>query len=145
MTTFHSAFNRYCFLHLPFGLVCRQDVFQHKMDQILKYYEESSGMVDYLMIHGHTDARLCKVTQAVGNMAWFSTAKGTVKATSIKVFGCIYKVDQIHLDSAKGSTIHNMEAPKNEMQLQELLGMITYSKPLNFNLLATLPHCMSSL
>ena len=33
LTTFNSPFGRYCFLHLPFGLVCSQDIFQKKMDQ----------------------------------------------------------------------------------------------------------------
>ena len=36
LTTFNSPFGRYCFLHLPFGLVCSQDIFQKKMDQFLK-------------------------------------------------------------------------------------------------------------
>ena len=35
LTTFNSPFGRYCFLHLPFGLVCSQDIFQ-KMDQFLE-------------------------------------------------------------------------------------------------------------
>ena len=36
LTTFNSPFGRYHFLQLPFGLVCSQDIFQKKMDQILK-------------------------------------------------------------------------------------------------------------
>ena len=35
LTTFNSPFGGYCFLHLPFGLVCSQDIFQKKMDQFL--------------------------------------------------------------------------------------------------------------
>ena len=40
LTTYDSPFGRYHFLHLPFGLVCSQDIFQKKMDQIL---EECQG------------------------------------------------------------------------------------------------------
>ena len=36
LTTFNSPFGRYHFLHLPFGLVCSQDIFQKKMDQFHK-------------------------------------------------------------------------------------------------------------
>ena len=36
LTTFNSPFRRYHFLQLHFGLVCSQDIFQKKMDQILK-------------------------------------------------------------------------------------------------------------
>ena len=35
LMTFRSPFVRYHFLRLPFGLVCSQDIFQKKMDQIL--------------------------------------------------------------------------------------------------------------
>ena len=35
-TTFNSPLQRYCFLHLPFGLVCSQDIFQKKIDQFLR-------------------------------------------------------------------------------------------------------------
>ena len=36
LMTFNSPFGRYHFLQLPFGLVCSQDIFQKKMDQILR-------------------------------------------------------------------------------------------------------------
>ena len=36
LTTFKSPFSRYHLQHLPFGLVCSQDIFQKKMDQILE-------------------------------------------------------------------------------------------------------------
>ena len=36
LTTFNSPFGRYCFLRMPFGLIMSQDVFQQKMDMILK-------------------------------------------------------------------------------------------------------------
>ena len=42
LTSFNSPFGRYSFLRLPFGLVCSQDIFQKKMDQIL---EECQGCI----------------------------------------------------------------------------------------------------
>ena len=36
LTTFHTPYGQYYFLHLPFGLACSQDVFQERMDQILE-------------------------------------------------------------------------------------------------------------
>ena len=36
LTCFNSPFGRYYFWRMPFGLVMSQDVFQQKMDQILK-------------------------------------------------------------------------------------------------------------
>lgn len=42
LTTFNSRFGRYCFQRMPFGLVMSQNIFQHRMDQIL---EKCSGTV----------------------------------------------------------------------------------------------------
>ena len=53
--TFNSSFGRYCFLQLPFGLVCSQDIFQKKMDQILKECPGCIGIADDITIHGHTE------------------------------------------------------------------------------------------
>ena len=56
LTTFNSPFGRYCFLHLPFGLVCFQDIFQKKMDQILEKCQGCIGITDDITVYGHTEA-----------------------------------------------------------------------------------------
>ena len=56
LTTFNSPFGRYCFLELPFGFVCSQDIFQKKMDQILEECQGCIGIADDITIHGCTEA-----------------------------------------------------------------------------------------
>ena len=56
LTTFNSPFTGYCFLQLPFGLVCSQDIFQKKMDQILEECQGCIGIADDITVHGHTEA-----------------------------------------------------------------------------------------
>ena len=56
LTTFNSPFGRYHFLHLPFGLVCSQDIFQKKMDQFPKECPRCIRITDDITIHGHTEA-----------------------------------------------------------------------------------------
>ena len=56
LTTFNSPFGRYCFLQLPFGLVCSQDIFQKKMDQILEECQGCIGIADGITVHGRTEA-----------------------------------------------------------------------------------------
>ena len=56
LTTFNSPFGRYHFLHLPFGLVCSQDIFQKKMDQTLEDCQGCIGVADDITIHGCTKA-----------------------------------------------------------------------------------------
>ena len=55
LTAFNSPFSRYRFLRLPFGLVCSQDIFQKKMDQILEECQGCIGIADDITIHGHTE------------------------------------------------------------------------------------------
>ena len=56
LTTFNSPFRRYCFLHLPFGLVCSQDIFQKKMYQFLEECPRCIRIANDITIHGHTEA-----------------------------------------------------------------------------------------
>ena len=56
LMTFNIPFGRYHFLHLPFGLVCSQDIFQKKMDQFLEECPGCIGIADDITIHGCTEA-----------------------------------------------------------------------------------------
>ena len=56
LTSFNSPFRRYHFLHLPFGLVCSQDIFQKKMDQILEECQGCIGIADNITVQSHTKA-----------------------------------------------------------------------------------------
>ena len=67
LMTFNSLFERYPFLQLPFGLVCSQDIFQKKMDQILEECQGCIRITDDITVHGHTkvehDAHLQNLMQ----------------------------------------------------------------------------------
>ena len=54
LMTFNSPFGRYHFMQLPFGLVCSQDIFQKKMDQILKECQGYIGIADDITVHSCT-------------------------------------------------------------------------------------------
>ena len=56
LMTFNSPFGRYHFLQLPFGLVCSQDIFQKKMDQILEECQGCIVIADDITVHSHTKA-----------------------------------------------------------------------------------------
>ena len=55
LMSFNSPFERYHFLQLPFGLVCSQDMFQKKMDQILKECQGCIRIADDITVHGLTE------------------------------------------------------------------------------------------
>ena len=67
LTTFNIPFRQYHFLCLPFDLVCSQDIFQKKMDQILEECQGCMRITDDITLHGCTkvehDAHLWNLMQ----------------------------------------------------------------------------------
>ena len=118
LTTFNSPFGRYHFLHLPFGLVCSQDIFQKKMDQFLKECPGCIRIADDITVHGCTEAehdthqqKLMQVAHKYGVM--FNPQKKHVKASAINFFGCWYDANGVHPDPEKVNAMHALPAPTN--------------------------------
>ena len=134
LRTFNSPFGRYCFLQLPFGLVCSQDIFQKKMDQILEECQGCIGITDDITIHGHTEAehdaslRDLMCTAHKYDLV-FNPQKTHVKAQAINFFSCLYNANGVHPDLGKVDTVHALPAPTNVTELQEFLGLLTYLSP----------------
>ena len=134
LTTFNSPFRRYHFLWLPFGLVCSQDIFQKKMDQILEECQGCIRIVDDITVHGHTeaehDAHLWDLMQIAHKYDLvFNPQKTHMKAQAINFFGCLYDANSIHPDPGKVNAVHALPAPTNVTELQEFLGLVTYLSP----------------
>ena len=134
LTTFNSPFGRYHFLRLPFGLVCSQDIFQKKMDQILKECQGCIGITDDITVHGQTEAEhdahlrdLMRVARKYDLV--FNLQKTHVKAQAINFFGCLYDANGVHPDPGKVDAVHALPAPTNVTELQEFLGLVTYLSP----------------
>ena len=134
LTTFNSPFGRYHFQHLPFGLVCSQDIFQKKMDQFLKECPGCIRIADDITIHGCTevehDAHLWNLMQVACKYGVvFNPQKTHIKAPAINFFGCLYDANGVYPDLEKVDAVHALPAPTNVTELQEFLGMVTYLSP----------------
>ena len=134
LTTFNSPFSRYCFLWLPFGLVCSQDIFQKKMDQILEECQGCIRIADDITVHGHTkaehDVRLWDLMQiACKYDLVFNPQKTHMKAQAVNFFGCFYDANGVHPGPGKVNAVHALPAPTNVTELQEFLGLVTYLSP----------------
>ena len=134
VTTFNSSFSRYCFLQLPFGLVCSQDIFQKKMDQILKECQGCIRITDDITVHGCTEAEhdthlqdLMRITCKYDLV--FNPQKMHMKAQAINFIGCLYDANGVHPDPGKVDAAHALPAPTNVTELQEFLGLVTYLSP----------------
>ena len=139
LTTFNSPFGRYCFLQLPFGLVCSQDIFEKKMDQILEECQGCIGITDDLTVHGHTEAEHDAHLRDLMRIAHkydlvFNPQKIYVKAQAINFFGCLYDANGVHPDPGKVDAIHALPAPTNITELQEFLGLVMSLHPWSIHL-----------
>ena len=120
--TFNSPFRRYHFLQLPFGLVCSQDIFQKKMDQILEECQGCTGIADDITIHGCTEAEHDACLQSLMQVTCkydlvFNPQKTHMNAQAVNFFGCLYDVDGVHPDPGKVDTVHALPAPTNVTEL----------------------------
>ena len=134
LTTFTSPFGRYCFQRLPPGLVCSQDIFQKKIDQILEQCTGVIGIADDFCIHGkdvkeHNDRlhHFMKIARKCGLV--LNIDKCSVAQQRITFFGNVYDEHGCHPDPAKVEAIHAMPRPTSRTKLQEFLGMVTWLAP----------------
>ena len=109
----HSTvpFGRYCFLWLPFGFICSQDIFQKKMDQILEECQGCIGITDDITVHSCTEAEHDECLQNLMQIACkydlvFNPQKTHVKAPAVNFFGCLYNADGVSPRPGERLTLH---------------------------------------
>ena len=91
LTTFNSPLGRYHFLWFPSGLVCSQDIFRKKNDQILEECQGCIGITDDITVHGCTkveyNAHLWNLMHVTCKYRLvFNPQKTHVKAPAINFF-----------------------------------------------------------
>ena len=119
LTTFNTHRGRFCFVYLPFGLTCAQDIFHRMMDKILDHSEGVIGITDDIIIHSKDDAehdrRLHKFMKVVREHGLvLNKKKCEVKSNSVKFFGYVYNKHGAHPDPSTASAIKEMPAPPNK-------------------------------
>ena len=55
MTTFNTPWGKYRWLRLPFGLKVSGDVFQERLDRVLRNVPQTSGIADDILSYGTTE------------------------------------------------------------------------------------------
>ena len=126
LTTFNSPFGRYHFLHLPFGLVCSQDIFQKKMDQFLEECPGCIGITDDITVHGHTEV---EHDACLWNLMWvackygvvFNPQKMHVKAPAVNFFGSLYNANSVQPDPEKVNAVHALQHPQMSLNSKSSL------------------------
>ena len=55
VTTFNTPWGKFRWLHLPFGLKIASDIFQKRLDRVLRLLEGVCGIADDILTHGTTE------------------------------------------------------------------------------------------
>ena len=131
LTTFNTPFGRYRFKRLPFGIICAQDLFQRKMDEIFENTPGVTPLIDDVIIHGRTreehDHNLrTALDKASASNLRLNPEKLVVGATQVEYFGHLITDKGLKPDPEKVQAIEQMPPPSDKKELQTVLGMITY-------------------
>ena len=131
LTTFNSHRGRLRFLWMPFGAKMSQDVFQMRMDAILKQCPGVIGIHDDMVIyrvdqedHDANLINLLNICQKEGLV--LNSKKLELRRECVTFFGAEYSTLGMHPDPKKVQGITEMTAPTDKEQLQSFLGMINY-------------------
>ena len=140
LTTFNTAFGRFRYRRLPFGLKLSQDEFQRKIDETLEGLHGVCAIVDDILVYdktrGEHDKNLREVLKrCLEKGIKFNEDKLEVAVTEMQYFGYFFTSSGLKPDPSKVSAIVNMEPPKNKAELETLLGMVNYLSKFAPNLL----------
>ena len=131
LLTFHSPFRRYSFKRLPFGVNCASKNFQAEVAEILEGLDGCANAQDDIFIWGDTkqshDSRLRDVLSCIRSSGLkLNPSKCVFGVNEITYLGHRLTADGVKPDPRKISAICDMPAPKNKLELQRFLVMVTY-------------------
>ena len=133
LTTFKMPWGDYRWLRMPFGLKVSGDVFQERLDKVLRLVPGVFGIADDIVILGPTENThdgavliLCE-TARLNNLS-LNYKKMQFKSTDCKFLGHKLTPDSIKVDPKKIEAIIQMDPPQNVANLQSFNGMINYLK-----------------
>jgi hypothetical protein len=133
ITTFNTPWGKYRFLRLPFGLKVSSDIFQERLDSVLKHARGVTGIADDCLITGSTtqehDTNLLMLLHlARMNNLKFNPKKVQFRTVQCKFFGQMLTPEGIQIDPEKITAIEQMPRPTSKQELESYLGMVNYMK-----------------
>ena len=118
---------RYRFKRMPFGAKMSQDVFQMKMDLIMKWCPGVISIHDDIVVYGVSEedhdanlVNLLSVAQIEGLV--LNSKKLEVKRPRVSFFGAEYSADGMHPCPKKIQGITEMTPPTDKQQLASFIG-----------------------
>ena len=133
LTTFNTPWGKYKWLRLPFGLKVSADVFQERLNAVLKEVKGITGCIDDILTRGvdsrDHDVNLLQLLETARmNGIKFNPKKLQFKTTKCDFFGQTLTPEGMKVDDKKVEAIKQMKAPKDKKALQSFQGMVNYLK-----------------
>ena len=133
LTTFNTPWAKFRWLRLPFRLKIASDVFQERLDRVLRLLEGIHGIPDDILTHEETeiqhDSRLLTLLETARmNNLLLNPKKIQFKYTDCKFFGHRLTPEGLKPDPEKVKAIIDMQPPQSVQSLQSFNGMVNYLK-----------------
>ena len=129
LTMFNTPWEKFRWLRLPFRLKIASDVFQERLDRVLRLFEGVHGIADDILTHGETeiqhDGRLLTLleTTRMNNLS-LNPDKIQFKSTDCKFFRHRLTPEGLKPNPPKVKAIVNMKPPQSLQALQSFSGMV---------------------
>ena len=133
LNIFNTPWGKYRWLRMPFCLKVSGDVFQERLDRVIRLVPGVLGIADDIVIHGATEnmhdgtVLVLYKTARLNNLS-LNSKKMQFKSTDCKFFGHRLTPDGIKVDPKKIEVIIQMDPPQNVANLQSFNGMVNYLK-----------------
>ena len=133
LMTFNKLWGKYRWLWLPFGLLVSSDIFQERLDAVIKTVPGVTGIADDVLAKGddetsHDVPVLSLLKTAWSNNLKFSPDKVQFKTIECKFFGQLLTQVGMSINLKKVSPIRKMDALHSKKELESYQGMVNYLK-----------------
>ncbi|CAB4018481.1 Hypothetical predicted protein [Paramuricea clavata] len=131
LLTFGTAFGRYKFKRMPYGIHSASEIFQLEISKIIAGCDGAANSQDDIIVWGETkeihDQRLKKILDKIRDSGLkLNHAKCIFGATELTFLGHIMSADGVKPDPRKIEAITKMPVPTSPAELQRFLGMVNY-------------------
>ena len=131
MTTFNTPFGRYRYLRLPMGICSAPEVFHKTVYQCLEDLDGVCVYMDDIIVWGSTieqhDERLEKAVKKLVQIGLrLNKDKCYFRQPELLYLGEVVTAQGVKPDPAKVQAIEDMPTPKDQSDLQRILGLVTY-------------------
>ena len=123
---FNTPWGKYRWLRLPFGLKIASDMFQERIDRVLRLLKGVHGIADDILTHGETEVQhngwlLTLLETARMNNLSLNPDKIQFKATDCKSFGHRLTPEGLKVDPEKVKATVQMPPPQS---IQSTVSMV---------------------